>query len=372
MLRHVILSRLLYIAALVALALLLVPNPVTVFMAACFACLTLPLYRRIQHRARVWRRNLERRKPTILRRRLLIPLSRGAHISLYTISVILMVMAPFAALVLLVSPQASAGLQRLRQLQSQNFQIPPEWSVYMDHGRAMLAEYPRLERIVTDFFMDLDAFLADITGVLVNRSLDVLGGTMTVLWTTFLFFTLSVLFVAYSRNIRRVAGRILFLPQAVIRRFIEALQRALGGIMLGIALVAVVQGVLCGFAFGVAGFKQPAFWGLLSTLTAPIPMVGTAIVWFPLSLSLWFTGKTVAAVGLVLWGLLVVANVDSILRPLFLRRAIRAPFFVLLTAILCGLASFGAVGLIVGPILLTVAVQAVEEGNRFYCPPQVS
>jgi predicted PurR-regulated permease PerM len=364
--RDVLLSRLLYISALVALALLLVPSPVTVFMAACFACLTLPLYRKAQHEAKVWRRSLERRTPTLVRRRVLIPLSRGAHIYAFAFAIVAMVTAPFAALVLLVSPQAAAGLQRLRQLQAQNFQIPPEWTVYIDQARAGLSDYPRLERIIMDFFMDLDAFLADATSMLVNRSLDVLGGTMTVLWTTFLFFTLSVLFVVYARNIRRVAGRVLFLPQAVIRRFIEAMHKALRGVMLGIALVSVAQGVLCGIAFGVAGFKQPAFWGLLSTLTAPIPMIGTALVWFPLSLSLWFTGRTVSAVGLVLWGVLVVANVDSVLRPLFLRRAIPAPFFVLLISILCGLASFGAVGLIAGPVLLAVAVQAVEEGNRFY------
>lgn len=95
-------------------------------------------------------------------------------------------------------------------------------------------------------------------------------------------------------------------------------------------------------------------------------MVGTALVWLPLCLSLWFTGKTMAAVGLALWGMLAVAGVDNVLRPLFLRQGINAPFFVLIIAILCGLASFGPVGLIAGPVLLAFAMQAVEEGNRIY------
>lgn len=152
----------------------------------------------------------------------------------------------------------------------------------------------------------------------------------------------------------------------MLRRFTLTIHKALRAIMLGIVLVALAQGVLCGIGFSVAGVKQPAFWGMLATLVAPIPMVGTALVWLPLCLSLWFTGKTMAAVGLALWGMLAVAGVDNVLRPLFLRQGINAPFFVLIIAILCGLASFGPVGLIAGPVLLAFAMQAVEEGNRIY------
>ena len=73
-----------------------------------------------------------------------------------------------------------------------------------------------------------------------------------------------------------------------------------------------------------------------------------------------------AAVGLALWGIVVVAGVDNVLRPLFLQQGIKAPFFVLIIAILCGMSSFGPVGLIAGPVLLAFAIQAVEEGNRTY------
>ena len=60
--------------------------------------------------------------------------------------------------------------------------------------------------------------------------------------------------------------------------------------MFGIVFVALVRGALCGIAFAVAGINQPAFWGMLATLVAPIPAIGTALVWLPLCLSLWFSG----------------------------------------------------------------------------------
>ena len=152
----------------------------------------------------------------------------------------------------------------------------------------------------------------------------------------------------------------------MLRRFVLAIRRALQGVMLGIVLVAIAQGVLCGIGFAVAGIKQPAFWGLLATVVAPIPFVGTALVWGPLCLSLWFSGTTMPAVGLALWGTLAVTSVDNILRPLFLQQGINAPFFVLIIAILCGLGSFGPMGLIIGPVLLAIAMQAVEEAHQTY------
>ncbi|MDR3362379.1 MAG: AI-2E family transporter [Desulfovibrio sp.] len=363
---NALLPRLFYISAAFALYLLLQPHPVAIFMAACFACLTLPVYRGFKPRAYAWMARLKRDRRDGRMRRFLLSTARVAPVYGYTVFVIGVVLVPVAALVLLVSPQAVAGLARLRELRENNFQIPPEWVEYIRQGRESLAQYPRLEKIVNDFFQDLDALFSDAMSLLINRGADFLGSTMTVLWTTILFFMLTVLFAVYSKQIRKIAARIFHLPQTLLRRFVVAIYRALRAIMLGILLVSLAQGFLCGMGYAVAGFKQPAFWGLLSTLTAPIPMVGTAIVWLPLCLSLWFSGKTAAAVGLGLWGLLAVSNVDSFLRPLFLRQGINAPFFVLLAAILCGLAVFGPVGLIAGPVLLTFSIQALEEGNRFY------
>lgn len=349
------LPRILYLLGAAAWGLLFWRNPVTVFMAACLSCLSLPLYRGLQARA-------------CARRRL-----RGAgrsHSRLpllgYVATLLACLLTPVAALVLLVSPQAAAGFARLKELQANNFQVPPEWVANAQQWKMRLADYPRLTAMLDDFQTKLAALFEDAMDLLFTRGAEFLGGTMTVLWTACLFLALTVLFTLYARHIRIVAGRILRIPQGMLGRFTAAIHRALKAILLGVVLVAAIQGVLCGLAFAVAGVRQPAFWGLLATLVAPIPAVGTALVWGPLCLSLWFTGKTVAAVGLALWGAIVVAGIDNVLRPLFLRQGIKASFFVLIIAILCGLANFGATGLIAGPVLLAFALQAVEEGHRYF------
>ena len=359
------LPRLLYILAALAWFLLLRPNPVTIVMAGCFACLTLPVYRRMRCAIRHWRKRLRRRHPGRLGH---IAASCSHRLPLYgyIVMVISAVLIPIGTLVLLVSPQVAGGLARLRDLQANNFQLPPEWVMRFQELRHSLADYPKVDKMISDFLSNLDAMLADTMGLLINRGVDVLGGTMTVLWTLFLFVTLTVIFAAYASRINLVTARIFHIPATMLRRFVLAIRKALQGVMLGIVLVAIAQGVLCGMGFAVAGIKQPAFWGLLATVVAPIPFVGTALVWGPLCLSLWVSGATMPAVGRALWGTLAVTSVDNILRPLFLQQGINAPFFVLIIAILCGLGSFGPMGLIIGPVLLAIAMQAVEEAHQTY------
>lgn len=360
------LPRILYLISALAWLLLLWPNPITIFMAACVSCLSLQVYKRLRMRAGIWRRRLEKSTMPKKSRNFLINLSRMMPISSYISLILFSLFTPIAVLALLVSPQAMAGLARLRELRASNFQLPPHWVEYIEHIRKVIHEYPRIEKIINDGLANLDTIFSDTVSMLVSRSFGFVGSTMSALWLTFLFLTLTILFTVKARSIRKITCRILHVPTGMVSRFTHAIHRALKGIMLGIVLVALVQGTLCGIGFAVVGINQPAFWGLLATLVAPIPMVGTALVWGPLCLSLWFTGRAMAALGLALWGALFVSGVDNILRPFFLRQGIKASFFVLILVILCGLSSFGPVGLILGPVLLAIAMQAIDEANNFY------
>lgn len=331
----------LYIAAACAWLILLWPYPFTVFMSACLACVTLPLFR--------W---LEARLPGY------------KAVLCYAVGLCLSIILPLSVLALLVAPQAAAGLNTLHKLRETNFQVPPSWMEYFLELKAKLSTIPGVEKIFQDFQENFDTLLSKTIGTVVSGGFGIVGSTFTALWLMFLFVTLTVLCVVYAPRLHQVSLVIFRLPVEMFDRFVRAIRGALRGVILGVVLVALAQGLLCGLAFAVAGIKQPAFWGLLATFVAPIPVVGTALVWVPLCLTLWFTGSSFAAVGLALWGIVAVGGVDNILRPLFLKQGINAPLFVLVLSILCGMASFGPVGLILGPVLVAFAMQAVKEGEN--------
>ncbi|MBQ9537403.1 MAG: AI-2E family transporter [Desulfovibrionaceae bacterium] len=353
-------SRLFYLLAIILCASLFFKNTIIVFLAACFSCLTLPLYRNLKRISAI---KMRKNKSS---NRLYAWFLRNFPIYSYIITIISYIVIPISILIILVAPQAKAGLNKLKEMQANHFALPQNWVDLFDKVKAKIAEYPIIDKTVHDLIDKVNEFFGDAVTILVTQSFKFLGGTFTAIWTIFLIITLTVLFTVYAREIRTIFRRLFQIDIMQLCRITRAVQRALRGIIMGIVFVAIIQGCLCGVAFAVAGIPQAAFWGLLATFMAPIPGIGTALIWGPLSFSLWFTGHTVAAIGLALWGIIVVAGIDNILRPLFLRQGISAPLFVLILSILCGMVTFGSVGLIVGPIIIAMALQFIKEADANY------
>jgi predicted PurR-regulated permease PerM len=84
-------------------------------------------------------------------------------------------------------------------------------------------------------------------------------------------------------------------------------------------------------------------------------------MWAGASLYLFLTGKTVAAIGLFIWGLTAVSWIDNIVRPLVISGSTRIPFLLVLFGVLGGLAAFGLVGLFIGPVILAVVMAIWRE-----------
>jgi predicted PurR-regulated permease PerM len=76
---------------------------------------------------------------------------------------------------------------------------------------------------------------------------------------------------------------------------------------------------------------------------------------------LLLTGHTMAGVGLLLWGALVVSSVDNLIRPLVISSATRIPFLLVMFGVLGGLVAFGPVGLFLGPVVLAVLLGVWQE-----------
>ncbi|MFP5465399.1 MAG: AI-2E family transporter, partial [Gammaproteobacteria bacterium] len=106
----------------------------------------------------------------------------------------------------------------------------------------------------------------------------------------------------------------------------------------------------------------------VTTLIALIPF-GTPFAWGGVALWLLFNGDLWNAVGLALWGTLLVSWVDNIIRPLVISNATQIPFIIVMFGVLGGLASFGMVGLFIGPVVLAVVLAVWREWLEAQRPP---
>ena len=128
----------------------------------------------------------------------------------------------------------------------------------------------------------------------------------------------------------------------------------------GTTVIGVLQGALGGAAFAVAGITGPVFWGMLMAVLSVLPGVGAAIIWVPAVVYLAVEGRVGAAIGVGLWCLVVVSTVDNLLRPRLVGKDTKMPDILILLGTLGGLAMFGAVGIIVGPIVAALFMTVWE------------
>jgi predicted PurR-regulated permease PerM len=145
--------------------------------------------------------------------------------------------------------------------------------------------------------------------------------------------------------------------------------------VVGTGLNALVQGLLVSLAFKVVGLPNAAFWGAVTAVLSILPVVGSGLVLAPAAISLLLDGRIGAAIGLGLWGVLLVANVDNLLRPLVYRRYAQIHPMITLVGAVVGVEYFGLVGLVLGPLAIQYFLElvvvyreeyvAIAEGSGF-------
>jgi len=136
--------------------------------------------------------------------------------------------------------------------------------------------------------------------------------------------------------------------------------------IIGTGLTAVIQGALLGLAFWVAGLPGAVFWAVVTMAVSILPVVGSALVWGPAALILFLDHRYGAAVGLGLWGVIVVGNVDFVIRPMVFRRWANIHPLVTLVGALAGVPYFGLLGLLIGPLALSYFFELLKMYGEEY------
>jgi predicted PurR-regulated permease PerM len=136
--------------------------------------------------------------------------------------------------------------------------------------------------------------------------------------------------------------------------------------LIGTGLTASVQGLLVGLAFWVTGIPNALFWGVVTVVLAVLPVVGSGLVWGPGVLHLALEGRYGMAIGLALWGVVVVGNVDNVIRPMVFRRWAQIHPFITVIGAFAGIQYFGLLGLLVGPLAISYFFELIRMYREEY------
>jgi predicted PurR-regulated permease PerM len=156
------------------------------------------------------------------------------------------------------------------------------------------------------------------------------------------------------------------LPLADDRRdaLFTRLGKVLRAVVYGCGLTAIMQGTLVSIGFAITGLPGPIVFGVLATVLALLPFGGAAIVWIPGMLFLFATGNVGMSIFLLVWGG-VVSTSDNFVRPVIISRYTPVPTLLVFMGVIGGVAAFGTIGFIVGPVILVLATELLRyaEGS---------
>lgn len=136
--------------------------------------------------------------------------------------------------------------------------------------------------------------------------------------------------------------------------------------IIGTGLTAVIQGGLVAAGFAVTGLANGVFWGVVATVLAVLPVVGSGLVWAPGALALVLDHRVGAAIALAVWGIVVVGNVSYIIQPMIFRRWAHIHPLVTLVGALAGVPYFGILGLLIGPLALSYFFELIRMYKEEY------
>jgi predicted PurR-regulated permease PerM len=145
-----------------------------------------------------------------------------------------------------------------------------------------------------------------------------------------------------------------------IHHYLETISETTRAVVYGVGLTAIAQSFLAGISYFVAGVPNPMVLTIITFLLALVPF-GPPVAYTSVSLWLFSQGQTVEAIGVMVWGVCIVSTADNVIRPLVISGATQIPFLLIMFGVLGGLASFGMVGLFIGPVILAVLLAIWRE-----------
>lgn len=297
------------------------------FLAAVFSGLMFPIYRRLQ----TWLGG------------------RATPAALATILIsIAIIVGPLSLFLGILVNEARQVTERVVPLVQQQLADPRELE-------ARLPTWLPFRDEILPYRVQITEKLGEATGkigsFLVKSASAATQGTASFLLALFIMLYAMFFFLVQGRSILEMVLASIPLAREDQELMLERGMSVTRAMIKGSLVIGALQGALAGVAFWAVGIEGSVFWATVMALASIIPGIGAALVWVPGVVYLFAIGKATAAIGLAIWCAVVVGSVDNLLRPRLVGQDTKMPDLLILLSTLGGLAFFGAIGFIVGPIV---------------------
>jgi len=149
-------------------------------------------------------------------------------------------------------------------------------------------------------------------------------------------------------------------------KFGDELRNSTYSNVIGQSFIAFIQGSLVALGFLIFGIKDPVFWGIIAFFVSFLPVVGAPLVFVPAGLISFASGNSTAGIGIILWGFILVTNIDNVLRFFISKYMANTHPLITILGVIIGIPVFGILGLVFGPLLISwflLLIRMYEENS---------
>lgn len=139
----------------------------------------------------------------------------------------------------------------------------------------------------------------------------------------------------------------------------------------GLPIMGAIQGVVAGIGYWIFDAPDPLLWGIVTGICSFIPFVGTMAAWVPVAILSFASGDTGNALGQVFWGLFVIGLSDNVFRMILQKKIGNIHPIITVFGVIVGLNMFGFLGLIFGPLLISLFLLLVEIYINEFVNPEL-
>lgn len=210
------------------------------------------------------------------------------------------------------------------------------------------------EQQIRTKFLEITNVVSDIVFENVKN---LIKNTFNLTISLFIMFYTVFFFLVDGDKIINKLIRLSPLDDDYERKFINNFIATTKAVLKSSLLVGCIQGLVLGSSlFWLTGIPSPIFWGILMTIFAIIPVLGTGFIWLPVAVFQLLSGNLVAGVVLLIGGA-IIANIDNLLKPILIEKDIKIHPLIILLSTFGGLTMFGILGFIIGPIIASLVME---------------
>lgn len=182
----------------------------------------------------------------------------------------------------------------------------------------------------------------------------------TVFFNIFLMFFFMYFMLRDGKDVMRYLRTHMPLKTVHQQKIVDRFHDITYALIYGTIITAAIQGFLIAGIFFALGIASPVFWGVLAAIISLLPIIGPPVIYIPAGVLLLLQGNIVKGIILLAFGFVVISNIDSFVKPKFLSDRANLNPAVALVGFVGGVAAFGLVGLILGPIVLSLTISFVD------------